>query len=370
VIEEIPVSEKNISEPEIQENNGYNRAVVDIKKIIDSFLELVINKKAKSLHVDSSGFLSILTFDNKLEKEKNENFNFKDLSAFANYVMPGSERNIFEVNNFFKTKYSFSSREFNVVISKCLNQINFSFVLVNKIADLFLPVINSIDYTRAINKNRGSINILSGFEDEYADEYAKMIVDKIGQDFKNFTLVFEREKVEFASRNLIIDYIKTPKNGVLKNILGSLPSIIFYKGGIDNELLDDIIDGAWSGKNIFILTKGKNAVGEIIEFYLSLIENDMKKRLFVKFINTVTSLNLLPVHNGEFIPVWEFAFFDKKLKRSLLEEKYDNFFRDLSETNNENIISFSKILNKSVTAGKISRTIADNFLRDFSAISE
>ncbi|MGM0606983.1 MAG: hypothetical protein ACQESP_01060 [Candidatus Muiribacteriota bacterium] len=343
------------------------RIVLEVKKVINSFLELLITKNGNVLYIDSDSYLSLVLNTGHVETEKNKLFNFKALNSYIDYIIPGVQKEEFIKRNVFRTQYSYINETFNVLVFREDKNVKLSFSKIEKISNVILPVVNSIDYTSVINRYKGTINIISGFKEEYSVEVSKQIADKLADEFKNVFLIYENNKFDLSQRGIIYSTLNknTTSGSVIKGIVQCVEPLIFYEAELSEQNLNNIIETAFLGKNVFFIMNSRNSASEIVEFFLSSINNPMKKRLFAKYLNSILSINILYGHNYDKIPVYEYVYFDKKLKRNLLEAKYDSFFRELLELNNENIITFEKSLNRSVASDKISRSNAQKFLNNF-----
>ncbi|MCK9225950.1 MAG: hypothetical protein M0Q02_12815, partial [Candidatus Muirbacterium halophilum] len=81
---------------------------------------------------------------------------------------------------------------------------------------------------------------------------------------------------------------------------------------------------------------------------------------------SVVSLGLMKKGANVILPVYDFLYIDRKLKRNLFESKMDVFFRGINEDSGDKIIRFDKVLNNYVQKNLIKTVEAEDFVRSFS----
>ncbi|MCK9477126.1 MAG: hypothetical protein M0R46_14470 [Candidatus Muirbacterium halophilum] len=344
-----------------------NKDIHKVKNLIDSFLELFISKNGKSFHVSSKGELFFILNQGKVEKEINKEFNYKSLNSFIDYICSRVEMESLDENGILKKIYNYRKKSFRFYMLKDYKSISLSFEFIEDIYDSIFKITEDIPFNLMFSPYRGAINIISGFKPEYAQMLCSIILEKYISAEKNVILLYEDDSFVYNTSSFNFSSIRLDDDR--KHVMNSvveIDSIIIIYASVKDKFIKKALELAYSGKNVFFITAGKNSCGDIIEFFLYNIIDVDKRRIFSKYINSVVSLGLMKKGANVILPVYDFLYIDRKLKRNLFESKMDVFFRGINEDSGDKIIRFDKVLNNYVQKNLIKTVEAEDFVRSFS----
>jgi hypothetical protein len=348
-------------------DEGSNKKIHKVKNIIDSFLELFISKSGKSVHISSKGELFFVLDDGNVEKEINNEFNYKSLDSFLDYICSRIEMDTLGRTGVLKKLYNYRKKTFRFYMFKSIESISVTFELIEDIYDSVYKIIDDVPFNLMFSPFRGAVNIISGFKAEYSQLLCSIILEKYITGDKNVILLYEDDSFSFNTSSFHFSRIKLENE--IEHILNSvceIGGVVLIYASVTDKYLSIANELAYAGKNVFFITSGKNSAGDIIEFFLYNMNTMDKRKIFAKYLNSVISLGLMKKGVNNFIPVYDFLYIDRKLKRNLFEGKMDVFFREISEDSGDRIIRFDKILNTLVKKNIIEEIEAEDFVRSFS----
>ena len=348
------------------------KGAVRIKEIIDSFLDLLLSKNGTTMKIDSKGSLIFLLEDGKIEKESNDLFDQKNIFSFADYILNKNELSSFQGAKVHLGIYSHKEEHFHTVYLQESDRISINFLHIKRYEKVFSDVIKDLPVNKISNEYRGVINVISGFKEEFAIDFSKAISGYLTGETGSIFLVYEENLFDFPEEKFMFSAlpVSTLKNENATNLFDVTNGIVFFNVELSDRNLNLILDTAFKGRNVYIILKNNNNSAEIIEYLMSIIERPERKKLFVKFLNSVISLNVLDPKGNVPVPIYDFVYLDKKLKRHLLDEKFEIFYNNLDADNQDSVISFAKSVERLVSEGKVSRRHIDNFLKNFSSKKE
>ncbi len=348
------------------------KGAVKIKETIDSFLDLLLSKNGTAMKIDSHGSMMFLIEDGKVEKETNALFDQKNVFSFADYILNKNELSTFQGTKVHLGIYTHKDDHFHTLYLQESDRISIHFLHIKRYEKVFSEVIKDLPLEKISNDYRGVINVISGFKEEFAIDFSKAISSYLTGDTGSIFLVYEENLFDFPEEKFMFSAIpiSTLKHESSTNLFDVTNGIIFFNVELSDENLNIILDTAFKGRNVYLLLKNNNNSAEIIEYLLSIIERPSRKKLFVKFLNSVISLNVLDPKGNVPVPIYDFVYLDKKLKRHLLDEKFEIFYNNLDSDNQDSVISFSKSVERLLSEGKVSRRHIDNFLKNFSSKME
>ena len=168
------------------------KGAVKIKESIDSFLDLLLSKNGTAMKIDSCGTMIFLIENGKVEKEKNDLFNQKNVFSFADYILNKNELSTFQGAKLHLGIYSHKDDHFHTIYLQESDSISIHFLHIKRYEKVFSNVIKDLPIEKISNEYRGVINVISGFKEEFAIDFSKAVSSYLTVETGSIFLVYEK----------------------------------------------------------------------------------------------------------------------------------------------------------------------------------